>query len=78
MKINIGDTVTFRLDGSRRGTGIVTRLPCSDLPINVERVYDVKLSEPCKEFSVGTTILVDKDEIVDVKPLEYDPVDFME
>lgn len=58
----VGDVVSFLLDGKRAGSGVVV----ATLPDREERMfYVVKLLEPCKEFTAGSEIIVDEDEITE-------------
>ena len=55
---NVGDAVSFRLDGNWYGTGNIVTISSDKSRLIV------KLDEPCKEFEIGDQIVVDASELV--------------
>lgn len=64
MKYN--QEISFRLDNSWHGRGIIK-------VVNGHSV-EVELTTECKEFPVGSIIIVENSEIIP----DYDPVDFID
>ena len=59
MKIN--QVIKFKLDGVRDGEGLVKYIATD--------AVDVELTKPCKEFPVGSRIIVSLNEIVHDRPI---------
>ena len=66
MNFHYDQKITFKLDGSWYGTGLVKVINGHSL--------EVELLTPCKEFPKGSLIIIDKSEFVPY----YDPVEFFD
>jgi len=59
--VNVGDNVSFRLDGRWEGSGEVTDIFYKGKVVHELRV---RLTTNCKEFEKGKEILVGRDELI--------------
>lgn len=56
QQYTVGQSITFRLDGRVWGIGEITNILSKDL--------QVKLTQECKEFKIGSVILISKSEVI--------------